>query len=93
MNTKCKEIQYVLELSQEEGNSVKQKQKGWSEMNESIVMKDSLATSLKEKAQYTHPGLEYWVYDGSPLDPPDEGFACRKCSISISFPRKNKFGR
>jgi hypothetical protein len=93
MSTNCKDIQYVLDLVIKGGNSVKEIQKGWSEMDEVIVMKNPLKPDIKNDVLSSHPDLEYWEFDGSPMDPPDKGFACIKCSVSISFPKANKFCR
>ena len=93
MRIKCNGILYVLNLVQQEGNSIKEVQKGWSEMDEVIVMNKGLTYDIKCTVLQTHPHLNYWSYDGSPVDPPDEGFACKKCSVSISFRRATRYRR
>lgn len=87
MSIKCKDVQYVIDLVQQTGNSIKEIQKGWSEIDEVIVMTKGLKSDIKDFVQQTYPELEYWHYEGSLMDPPDEGFVCRECSVLISFPK------
>lgn len=88
MNSKCQKIDLIIKLSGMKNNSVLEVTEGWSQVKEVISMSGPLADELREKIIFENPSLRYWKYEGSPHNPPDEGFICDEHSVAISFPVK-----
>jgi hypothetical protein len=93
MKSICPEITIALELAEQTGNSVKEFSDGWSKVKEVFAMEKKLTSELKKDIQDKLPTLEYWTDPGSPQLEPDEGFVCRDCAVSISFPIKRNIFR
>jgi hypothetical protein len=86
MKANCLEITSVLRILEASGNQVAEVVDGWSDVKEDLRMRFPLTSEVKEKIKLQEPGLEYWKYQGSPHNSPDEGFKCKSHGISITFP-------
>lgn len=86
MNTNCKQINSILDLSKKYGNAVLEVVNGWAKVKTVVYMKLPLSVELKEKINQEDANLRYRKFDGSPHYPADEGFICDEHSIAISFP-------
>ncbi len=86
MKANCPEITSVLRILEVSGNEVAEVVHGWSDVKEDLRMRLPLTLELKEKIKLQEPDLEYWKYNGSPHNSPDEGFKCKVHGISMTFP-------
>ena len=85
MEINCQEINLVLNLAEKAGNKILEVSTGWSKVKKDIRMAEPLAPQLKKKIK-SEVNLQYWKYNGSPHNAPDEGYFCEEHNITISFP-------
>ena len=85
MIIECKAINNAISICRGLGIDVQDASAGWSNAKVVVDMEGKLSAEMKEQIQKAEPDLEYWSYNGSPHNQPDEGFKCQRCGAVISF--------
>ena len=86
MSQACEHLERLLALALAEGCSIGGVSEGWSEARRVLELVPRMPKSLKAAADSVEAPVEYYAYEGSPHNPPDEGFFCSSCKVGISFP-------
>ena len=80
---KSRAIRAIVDMAIAEGNEIT----ALAPWTKALVahMRDGLTPDLKEKIAARWPALEYFIQNGTPHNPPDEGYFDN--GFAVSFPR------
>jgi hypothetical protein len=85
--TQSLNIDNAIRLSEEAGIGLREVSTAWTAIQEVAYMTSPMTNSLKSEIAKL-AGLRYWSADGTPHNPPEEGFVDDDKKVAISFPSR-----